>query len=87
MSGYFGMPIKYDRPLTPDQIFIGAILVDILQLLRYNTHSVLEFVVSMYCIFILNLGSIVGKKKKEQKFQKSFYLSLPNYDTYISLTI
>ena len=48
MSGYFGMPIKYDRPLTPDQIFIGAILVDILQLLRYNTHSVLEFVVSMY---------------------------------------
>ena len=53
MSGYFGMPIKYDRPLTPDQIFIGAILVDILQLLRYNTHSVLEFVVSMY-IYICN---------------------------------
>ena len=48
MSGYFGMPIKYDRPLTSDQIFIGAILVDILQLLRYNTHSVLEFVVSIY---------------------------------------
>ena len=72
MSGYFGMPIKYDRPLTPDQIFIGAILVDILQLLRYNTHSVLEFVVSMYCIFILNLGSIVGKKKKRAEISKIF---------------
>ena len=57
MSGYFGMPIKYDRPLTPDQIFIGAILVDILQLLRYNTHSVLEFVVSMY-IYICNTKPI-----------------------------
>ena len=34
MSGYFGMPIKYDRPLTPDQIFIGAI---------YNFFPLIQF--------------------------------------------
>ena len=43
LTGYFG---KEDKPsisgLSPNQLLIGAVLVDILQLLRYNTHSILE---------------------------------------------
>lgn len=46
MAGYFGPNVKYDQPLTEEQCLVGAFLVDILQLLRYNTHSVLEYVVS-----------------------------------------
>ena len=46
MTGYFGPNVRYDQPLTEEQTLVGAFLVDILQLLRYNTHSVLEYVVS-----------------------------------------
>ena len=58
MAGYFGPNVKYDQPLTEEQCLVGAFLVDILQLLRYNTHSVLEYVVSkekLYCFVKLEI--------------------------------
>ena len=47
-TGYFGIKDKKSstKPgLNSNQLFIGAVLVDILQILRYNTHSILEHVV------------------------------------------
>jgi hypothetical protein len=45
-TGYFGAKSrkdvnKTDIPLTQDELMIGTLLVHILQLLRYNTHSVI----------------------------------------------
>ena len=46
ITGYFGKEDKSTKStLGANQLFIGGVLVDILQLLRYNTHSILEQVV------------------------------------------
>ena len=46
ITGYFGKEDKSTKSnLGPNELFIGGVLVDILQLLRYNTHSILEQVV------------------------------------------
>ena len=48
LTGYFGKEEKSAKfGLGSNQLLIGAVLVDILQLLRYNTHSILEFMVNM----------------------------------------
>ena len=48
ITGYFGenRGQKLPKELSNDERFIAAYLVDILQLLRYNTHAVLEHYVS-----------------------------------------
>jgi hypothetical protein len=49
ITGYFGKEDKSTKStLGANQLFIGGVLVDILQLLRYNTHSILEQVVSIF---------------------------------------
>ena len=47
ITGYFGEE-KYNisQDLTADERLIAAFLVDILLLLRYNTHAVIEHLVS-----------------------------------------
>ena len=41
LTGYFGAE-KRSYELTPDELLIAGVLVDILQLLRYNTHAIIE---------------------------------------------
>ena len=43
VTGYFGPESKSttNSGLSSNQLFIGSILVDILQLMRYNAHSIL----------------------------------------------
>ena len=54
LTGYFGKEEKSAKfGLGSNQLLIGAVLVDILQLIRYNTHSILEFVVKMISILFL----------------------------------
>ena len=57
LTGYFGKEDKSSKfGLGSNQLIIGAVLVDILQLLRYNTHSVLEQIVKKFLIiFLLHL--------------------------------
>ena len=54
LTGYFGKEEKSAKfGLGSNQLLIGAVLVDILQLIRYNTHSILEFVVKIISILFL----------------------------------
>ena len=54
ITGYFGKGDKSTKAqLGPDQLFIGAVLVDILQIIRYNTHSILEQVVLILNLFFI----------------------------------
>lgn len=49
ITGYFGAEIATcttKRQLTSVELFIAATLIDIFQLLRYNTHAVIEHQVS-----------------------------------------
>ena len=41
LTGYFGAE-KRSYELTPDELLVAGVLVDILQLLRYNTHAIIE---------------------------------------------
>ena len=43
VTGYFGLDSNStsNSSLSPNHLFIGSILVDILQLMRYNAHSIL----------------------------------------------
>ena len=43
VTGYFGLESNStsNSSLSPNHLFIGSILVDILQLMRYNAHSIL----------------------------------------------
>ena len=48
ITGYFGKEDKSTKSiLGANQLFIGGVLVDILQLLRYNTHSILVCTVGL----------------------------------------
>lgn len=45
LTGYFGPDREKSRPdvaLNKDEIYIGSLMVYLLQILRYNTHSVIE---------------------------------------------
>ena len=43
LTGYFGAEKRNSiGNLTPDELLSAGVLVDILQLLRYNTHAVIE---------------------------------------------
>ena len=43
LTGYFGAEKRNPSGnLTPDELLTAGVLVDILQLLRYNTHAVIE---------------------------------------------
>jgi hypothetical protein len=54
VTGYFGSENKnISSTLSPAQLVIGTVLVNILQMLRYNAHSILSQVVSK----VINLGS------------------------------
>ena len=50
LTGYFGSEKRNpDGNLKPDELLVAGVLVDILQLLRYNTHAVIEhFTVSLF---------------------------------------
>ena len=41
LTGYFGAE-KRSYDLTPDELLVAGVLVDMLQLLRYNTHAIIE---------------------------------------------
>ena len=49
VTGYFGSENKaISSTLSPDQLVIGSVLVNILQMLRYNAHSILSQVVRTF---------------------------------------
>ena len=59
ITGYFGKEDKSTKStLGGNQLFIGGVLVDILQLLRYNTHSILEQVVRIFNKSILEFQTM-----------------------------
>lgn len=92
ITGYFGSEVEYtakrqcQKPLSISELYIGSTLTQILQLLRYNTHAILEhhvisFDCKNYCLFIaffvilwsfvpLNSISFISTKK-ERKLKKS----------------